>query len=41
MRISIVSDHASPLAPLGAPDASGRNVHVSDLARARPVGPPG
>ncbi|MGW5366269.1 glycosyltransferase [Actinopolymorpha pittospori] len=34
MRISIVSDHASPLAPLGAPDAGGQNVHVSDLARA-------
>ena len=34
MRISMVSEHASPLAVLGGVDAGGQNVHVADLARA-------
>jgi glycosyltransferase involved in cell wall biosynthesis len=34
MRISMVSEHASPLALLGGVDAGGQNVHVADLARA-------
>lgn len=33
MRISIVSEHASPLAVLGGVDAGGQNVHVAELAR--------
>lgn len=34
MRIGMVSDHASPLAPLGGADAGGQNVHVAELSRA-------
>ncbi len=33
MRIALVSEHASPLAALGAVDAGGQNVHVAALAR--------
>jgi D-inositol-3-phosphate glycosyltransferase len=32
MRIAMVSEHASPLAVLGGPDAGGQNVHVAALA---------
>jgi glycosyltransferase involved in cell wall biosynthesis len=32
MRISLVSEHASPLAVLGGVDAGGQNVHVAELA---------
>ncbi|MFG1927129.1 glycosyltransferase [Cryptosporangium sp. NPDC048952] len=32
MRISLVSEHASPLAVLGDVDAGGQNVHVASLA---------
>jgi len=32
MRISIVSEHASPLATLGGTDAGGQNVHVAELS---------
>jgi glycosyltransferase involved in cell wall biosynthesis len=34
MRISMVSEHASPLAALGGVDAGGQNVHVAALAQA-------
>jgi glycosyltransferase involved in cell wall biosynthesis len=34
MRIGMVSEHASPLAPLGGADAGGQNVHVAELSRA-------
>lgn len=34
MRISLVSEHASPLALLGGHDAGGQNVHVAELASA-------
>ena len=34
MRISMVSEHASPLAALGGVDAGGQNVHVAALAEA-------
>ncbi|MFC0041543.1 glycosyltransferase [Actinomadura rayongensis] len=34
MIIHMVSEHASPLAPLGGADAGGQNVHVAALARA-------
>ena len=34
MRISMVSEHASPLAVLGGADAGGQNVHVAALAQA-------
>jgi D-inositol-3-phosphate glycosyltransferase len=34
MRIAMVSEHASPLAPLGGPDAGGQNVHVAELSTA-------
>ena len=34
MRISLVSEHANPLAALGGVDAGGQNVHVAELARA-------
>lgn len=34
MKISMVSEHASPLAALGHVDTGGQNVHVGDLARA-------
>jgi glycosyltransferase involved in cell wall biosynthesis len=34
MRIAMVSEHASPLAVLGEPDAGGQNVHVAALGRA-------
>ncbi|RBP65442.1 type III pantothenate kinase [Brevibacterium sanguinis] len=32
MHISMISEHASPLAPLGGVDAGGQNVHVGKLA---------
>ena len=32
MRVALVSEHASPLAVLGAVDAGGQNVHVAELA---------
>ncbi|KJY43464.1 glycosyl transferase [Streptomyces sp. NRRL B-1568] len=32
MRIAMVSEHASPLAPLGGTDAGGQNVYVARLA---------
>ena len=32
MRVALVSEHASPLAALGAVDAGGQNVHVAELA---------
>ncbi|QUH00649.1 glycosyltransferase [Saccharopolyspora erythraea] len=32
MRIELISEHASPLAPLGGADAGGQNVHVAELA---------
>jgi D-inositol-3-phosphate glycosyltransferase len=34
VRIAMVSEHASPLAAPGSPDAGGQNVHVSELSRA-------
>jgi D-inositol-3-phosphate glycosyltransferase len=34
MKIAMVSEHASPLARLGGPDAGGQNVHVAELAGA-------
>lgn len=34
MRIAMVSEHASPLAAVGDPDAGGQNTHVAELARA-------
>jgi D-inositol-3-phosphate glycosyltransferase len=34
MRISMVSEHASPLAALGGVDAGGQNVHVLELSSA-------
>ena len=34
MRISMISEHASPLAALGGVDAGGQNVHVAALASA-------
>jgi len=34
MKISLISEHASPLATLGGVDAGGQNVHVAALARA-------
>lgn len=34
MRIAMVSEHASPLAVLGGPDAGGQNVYVARLAAA-------
>ncbi|QZY51810.1 glycosyltransferase [Leucobacter tenebrionis] len=34
MRISMVSEHASPLAPPGSVDSGGQNVHVAALSRA-------
>lgn len=34
MKVSMVSEHASPLAALGSVDAGGQNVHVGHLARA-------
>jgi D-inositol-3-phosphate glycosyltransferase len=32
MRVALVSEHASPLAPLGGVDAGGQNVHIAALA---------
>ncbi|NKX86331.1 glycosyltransferase [Nocardia coubleae] len=32
MKIAMVSEHASPLAPLGGTDAGGQNVHVAALS---------
>jgi glycosyltransferase involved in cell wall biosynthesis len=32
LRIDLVSEHASPLATVGRPDAGGQNVHVAELA---------
>ena len=34
MKISMVSEHASPLAALGGVDAGGQNVHVAALSAA-------
>jgi D-inositol-3-phosphate glycosyltransferase len=34
MKISMVSEHASPLAVLGGADAGGQNVHVAELSAA-------
>ncbi|MBD0321978.1 MAG: glycosyltransferase, partial [Aldersonia sp.] len=34
MKISMVSEHASPLAALGGVDAGGQNVHVAELSGA-------
>jgi D-inositol-3-phosphate glycosyltransferase len=34
MKIDLISEHASPLAPIGEIDAGGQNVHVAELARA-------
>jgi D-inositol-3-phosphate glycosyltransferase len=34
MRVALISEHASPLAPLGGVDAGGQNQHVSELAGA-------
>lgn len=34
MKIDMVSEHASPLAPPGGPDTGGQNVHVAALAGA-------
>ncbi|AVT35781.1 glycosyltransferase [Plantactinospora sp. BB1] len=34
MRIAMISEHASPLAELGGPDAGGQNTHVAELAAA-------
>ena len=34
MRVALVSEHASPLAVVGAVDAGGQNVHVDALAAA-------
>ncbi|MDP8971463.1 MAG: glycosyltransferase, partial [Actinomycetota bacterium] len=34
MRVAMVSEHASPLAPVGGVDAGGQNVHVAALAEA-------
>jgi glycosyltransferase involved in cell wall biosynthesis len=34
MRIDLISEHASPLAAIGAADSGGQNVHVAELARA-------
>ncbi len=34
MKISMVSEHASPLAALGGVDAGGQNVHVAELSAA-------
>ncbi|MFH0241556.1 glycosyltransferase [Streptomyces sp. HK10] len=33
MRIAVVSEHASPLAALGGPDAGGQNVYVAQLSK--------
>ncbi|MEH3156976.1 MAG: glycosyltransferase [Gordonia paraffinivorans] len=38
MHIAFVSEHASPLAEFGGPDAGGQNVHVDALARALVAG---
>jgi D-inositol-3-phosphate glycosyltransferase len=32
LRVALVSEHASPLAAIGAVDAGGQNVHVAELA---------
>jgi glycosyltransferase involved in cell wall biosynthesis len=34
MKISMVSEHASPLAVIGGVDAGGQNLHVAELAKA-------
>jgi glycosyltransferase involved in cell wall biosynthesis len=34
MKVSLVSEHASPLAALGGVDAGGQNVHVAELSAA-------
>ncbi len=34
MRIALISEHASPLAPPGGPDSGGQNTHVAALATA-------
>lgn len=33
MRIALISEHASPLAPLGTVDAGGQNIYVANVAR--------
>lgn len=33
MYIAVISEHASPLAPLGGVDSGGQNVYVSEIAR--------
>ncbi|MEV8146656.1 glycosyltransferase [Arthrobacter sp. NPDC080073] len=37
MKISMISEHASPLAAIGGVDAGGQNVHVAELAKALAV----
>ncbi|RPI64250.1 MAG: phosphoheptose isomerase, partial [Lysobacterales bacterium] len=32
-RIAIISDHASPLAPVGGVDSGGQNIYVAETAR--------
>ena len=32
-KIAIISEHASPIAPLGGPDSGGQNVYVSQVAK--------
>jgi D-inositol-3-phosphate glycosyltransferase len=34
MRIAMISEHASPLVPLGGVDAGGQNLHVAELSTA-------
>lgn len=34
LRIAMISEHASPLAPLGSVDAGGQNIYVAHVARA-------
>jgi D-inositol-3-phosphate glycosyltransferase len=34
VRVAMISEHASPLAALGGPDAGGQNTHVAELAAA-------
>ncbi|GAA0393262.1 hypothetical protein Acor_63490 [Acrocarpospora corrugata] len=34
MKIAMISEHASPLAGIGTPDAGGQNVHVAALSTA-------
>jgi hypothetical protein len=34
MKVAMISEHASPLAPIAGVDAGGQNVHVAELAAA-------